>query len=130
LNKPGKTRFGIIFNTDPSYKGGQHWISLYCNLDPKKPNYGIYFYDSVATPAPREVKTFMAKVAAQVKNKAFEVKENKIQKQYDNYECGVFSMVFITQCLKHIKFDTICRKMKTDSGMNKLRDILYRPNIE
>lgn len=128
-----KTSFGVVFNTDPSYKGGQHWISLFCNFNPKKKNYGIYFYDSVASPAPREVKAFMTKIEDQVKTlnikKKFEKKENKIQKQFDNYDCGMFSIVFITQCLKNkYTYDYICKNMHRDEKVNKLRDVLYRPN--
>ena len=125
-----KTRFGIVFNTDPSTRGGQHWIMIYCNLDSKKPNYGIYFYDSVASPAPHQVKTFMKKIVGQVPEEnrsAFECKENKIQRQYSNYDCGMFCIVFLTQCLKNIKFDIICKNMYTDEKINSLRKVLYRP---
>lgn len=125
-----KKRFGIVFNTDPSTRGGEHWISLYCNLNSKRPNYGIYFYDSVGNSAPREVKQFMDKVVKQVADPKFKSHENTIQKQYDNYDCGVYSIVFLTQCLKNIKFEEICKRMKNDEGVNKLRDILYRPNIK
>lgn len=125
-----KKRFGIVFNTDPSTQGGEHWISLYCNLNKSKPNYGIYFYDSVGSRAPREVNEFMNKVVAQVGDDEFKSHVNKIQKQFDNYDCGVYSIVFLTQCLKNIKFEEICDRMKNDEGVNKLRDILYRPNIK
>ena len=27
-----QTKIGIVFNTDPSTKGGQHWISLYVDV--------------------------------------------------------------------------------------------------
>jgi hypothetical protein len=128
-------RFGIVFNTDDSHSGGAHWISLYCNLNPKKPNYGIYFYDSVASRAPGEVKDFMSKIVEQVKTyhlpkaEQFEKKENKIQRQFSNYDCGVFSIVIQTQLLKGVVFDVLCKKMKTDRYINSLRNILYRPNI-
>jgi hypothetical protein len=122
-----KTRFGIVFNTDTSQGSGSHWISIYCNLNPKKPNYGIYFYDSVANPCPRQIKTFMKKVVDQVNDPKFESKENNIQSQFKGSECGVFSIVFLTQCLKNIKFDEICKKMGNDDHVNKLRKILYRP---
>jgi hypothetical protein len=129
IKKFKKTSFGVVFNTDPSYKGGQHWISLFCNLNPKKKNYGIYFYDSVASPAPKEVKAFMTKIQNQVNDPKFEKLENKIQKQYDNYDCGTFSIVFITQCLKNkYSYDYICKHMHQDEKVNKLRDVLYRPN--
>ena len=53
---------------------------------------------------------------------------NKIQKKFDNYDCGVFSEVFLTQILKDIPFDVICQKMKTDREINALRDVLYTPS--
>ena len=31
-----KTKLGIVFNTDPHYKSGQHWISLYIDLSRRK----------------------------------------------------------------------------------------------
>jgi len=30
--KNGKTKIGIIFNLDPHYKGGSHWVSLFINI--------------------------------------------------------------------------------------------------
>ena len=120
-------RFGVVFNTDKSYRSGQHWISLYCCLNPKNMNYGIYFYDSVANPAPKEVKEFMERVVKQVGDERFKAYENRVQKQYDNYDCGVYSCVFLTQCLKNVAFKTICARMHTDKGVNALRDVLYRP---
>lgn len=122
-----KTRFGIVFNTDPSTAQGQHWETCYCNLNPKKPNYGIYFYDSVANPCPRQIKTFMKKIVDQVNDPKFESKENKIQKQASDFDCGMFCIVFLTQCLKNIKFDEICKRMHTDKKINELRRVLYRP---
>jgi hypothetical protein len=134
-----KKRFGIIFNTDPSTAGGSHWIGLYCNLNPLKPNYGIYYYDSVANPTPNEVVNFMKLVSKQVddlklkthktfQNKNFEFKENKIQRQFSNYDCGCYQLIFQTQCLKNIPFNVICNRMNTDNAVNRFRNILYRPN--
>ena len=34
--KRGKTKIGIIFNTDPHDKPGQHWISMFINIKKKK----------------------------------------------------------------------------------------------
>jgi len=124
-------RFAIVLNTDYHDEPGSHWVSIYCNFNPKKPNYGIYYYDSVASEPQREVVAFMDKVAAQVPKggKPFEKKQNRIQKQFKNTECGAFSIIFLTQCLKNIPFDYICRHMRTDDEINKLRDVLYSPNL-
>lgn len=124
-----KKRFGIVFNTDDSKSPGMHWISLYCNLDKRHKNFGVYFYDSVANPAPREVKAFMKKIVAQVNDPAFESKENKAQRQFGNNQCGIFSVVFLTQCLKNVKFEELCKRMRRDKDMERFRDVLYRPNL-
>lgn len=129
-----KKRFAMVLNLDDHTQSGSHWVSVYCNLDPKKPNFGIYYYDSVAYPPPKEVRAFFKRIHDQVKThfqesiaKRFEVKHNTIQKQFKNTECGMFSIVFLTQMLKNIEFDYVCAHMRKDDGINEIRDIVYRP---
>ena len=130
-----KKRFGMVLNLDRHDQSGSHWVALYCGLDPKKPNFGVYYYDSVAYAPPKQVAAFMKLVEKQIISeygdvigKRFAMRYNKIQKQFDNYDCGVFSEVFLTQILKHITFDDICKRMKTDHEINLLRDVLYTPS--
>lgn len=123
-----KTQFAIVLNLDYHNQPGSHWVSIYCNLDPKKNNFGIYYYDSVANEPPKEALEFMYLVKSQIKKPNFELKYNKIQKQFDNYDCGMFSIIFLTQCLKYISFDYICKNMKTDKEINELRDVIYHPS--
>lgn len=131
VRKFDKKRFAIVFNTDPSYKGGQHWICVFCDLRPKSKNYGIYYYDSVANAPPREITEFMARTVDQVGDIKFKAYENKVQRQFSNYDCGVFVQVFITQMLKNIhKFKYVCEHMHKDKEINKIRDVLYRPNLK
>lgn len=130
-----KKRFAMVLNLDKHDQSGSHWVAVYCGLDSKQKNFGIYYYDSVGYSPPKQVGAFMKLVEKQVVDiygkeigKRFAMRYNKIQKQFDNYDCGVFSEVFITQILKHIAFDDICKRMKTDHEINKLRDILYTPS--
>jgi hypothetical protein len=130
-----KKRFGMILNLDRHDQSGSHWVALYCGLSPRKKNFGIYYYDSVSNRPPKEVWQFMKGVEKQAyemfsKKVAdrFAIRYNKIQKQFDNYDCGVFSEVFLTQVLRNIPFDVICQKMKTDREINMLRDVLYTPS--
>lgn len=127
-----KKRFAFVLNLDYHDEPGSHWVSVYCNLDYRKKNFGIYYYDSVANEPTSEVEAFMHKVQEQVTkymlprvSKRFQVKYNKIQKQFKDTECGMFSIIFLTQCLKHITFDFICKHMRTDDEINKLRDVVY-----
>jgi hypothetical protein len=131
----GKKRFGMVLNLDRHDQSGSHWVALYCNLSSRRKNFGIYYYDSVSNTPPKEVAEFMKGVEKQTyevfsKKVAdrFAMRYNKIQKQFDNYDCGVFSEVFLTQILKDIPFDIICKKMKTDREINALRDVLYTPS--
>lgn len=128
LQKTNKPKFGMILNLDPHYKGGSHWVSMYACLDPQSINYGIHYYDSVATPPPKEAIDFMKLVKKQVKDRKFNIKVNTIQKQTKGTECGMFSIVFLTQCLKNVPFKTICKRMMTDDDINKLRDVIYTPS--
>lgn len=133
--KKKKDHFAFVLNLDYHYESGSHWIAVYANLNPKKNNFGIYYYDSVANPPTKEVKTFATSIVSQVNQyykpniaKNFKTQYNVKQKQFKNTECGIFSMVFITQMLKYIDFHYICNYMKKDDQMNDIRDILYRPN--
>lgn len=134
--KSDKNEFGFVLNLDFHNESGSHWVSVYCNLDPSKNNFGIYYYDSVANVPTTEMNVFSNKVLSQVKSHygseiadRFIIEYNKKQKQFKNTECGVFSMVFLTQMLKSIDFDFVCQHMKKDDDMNAIRDILYRPNM-
>lgn len=132
----GKKRFGMVLNLDRHDQSGSHWVAFYCNMNPRKKNFGVYYYDSVAMQPPKEVATFMKSIekdAYTVFSKKvadrFAMRYNKVQKQFSNYDCGVFSEVFLTQVLKDVPFDDICRRMHTDDQINKLRDVLYTPSL-
>lgn len=135
LLQNGKKRFAMVLNLDRHDQSGSHWVALYCNLSPRKPNFGVYYYDSVAHPPSHEVVSFMKQVFMQVQSvypqktaKKFAIKYNQVQKQFKNTECGMFSMVFLTQCLKHKEFQEICQGMRKDDAIQELRNVLYRPS--
>lgn len=130
-------RFAFVLNLDRHDQSGSHWVAVYCGLDPKKPNFGVYYYDSVAHEPGPEVVSFMKQMYIQVQQvfpssigKTFALKFNQVQKQFKNTECGMFSIVFITQCLKHRAFKDICLLMRKDDAIQELRDVLYRPSLK
>lgn len=76
--KKGIRKIGIVFNLDPHYKSGSHWVSLYINLN----NGGIYYFDSYGTIPKDEIKNLMEKIRIQgnnlLKNKFININnENK-----------------------------------------------------
>lgn len=104
--KNGYKKIGFVFNTDPHYKSGEHWISLFINLR----TYEIFFFDSAGDKIPKEIKHFVDRVIQQGQqlipplNIKFE--QNTKTHQYSSTECGMYALYFIINMLK----DTITSK--------------------
>jgi hypothetical protein len=65
--------------------------------------------------------------AEQINNlKKFNIKYNKVQQQYKDSECGVYSVNFIIRLLEGESFDNICNNITYDDKMNKNRKIYFR----
>jgi len=99
--KNGKTKIGIIFNTDPHNKPGQHWISMFINIKKKH----IFFFDSTGDGASKEIMTLVDRVTEQGQQLnpkiQFQFDSNKgIEHQYGNTECGIYSLFFIVHMLE------------------------------
>ena len=54
----GKTKIGIIFNTDKHTGKGVHWLSLFINI--KKGE--LFFYDSAGELPSKEIKTLIYRI--------------------------------------------------------------------
>ena len=124
----GKFKFGIIFNLDPHYKNGSHWVSLFINTKKKK----IFFFDSVGTKIPRQIMKFVNKVIEQGKQIKpepinFVFDENyPVEHQYKNTECGVYSIFFISHMLEDKFTEHYLKKhVLKDGYMEKFRKIYF-----
>jgi hypothetical protein len=131
LMKKGKTMIGIIFNTDPDNKPGQHWISMFINIKKKT----IFFFDSTGDPAPHEVMALVKRIQKQglaLKNPIkFKFDSNKgVEHQYGNTECGVYSIYFIVHMLEN---KTTEHYLKThilkDEYIQKFRKIYFNDSL-
>lgn len=102
VNKQGvHTKIGVIFNTDPHYKSGEHWVSLFVDL---KRDLVVYF-DSAGDDIPKEIMTLVERIQKQGKEsnpiRDFKfIKNHPVQHQKKNTECGMYSLYFIIQMLK------------------------------
>ena len=72
LHNSGIRKIGIIFNLDPHYLGGSHWVSLFLDMNTA----GIYFFDSVGKPPPQEVQVLMSRLKNQGNKLILEKKLN------------------------------------------------------
>jgi len=126
LIKNKKYKLGAIFNLDKHTQSGSHWVSLFINLNEKSKNYGCYYYDSNGKNAPLEVKDFVSKVIKdrlEISNNKMEFYQNNVKHQFENSECGMFSLYFMDQSLKNISFKNfISKKYLNDNFVFKLRN--------
>ena len=125
FSKLGKvTDVGIVYNLDPHYKGGSHWVALHVN----KKQRSIDYYDSYGSPPPPEIDSFMKKIEKDMARGGIKMKRdyNKVRHQFGNSECGVFSMNFIIEKLKGHTLKYISQKPIDDEQMNEMRNYLYR----
>ena len=129
--KRGKTKIGIIFNTDPHYRGGEHWISMFINIKKKQ----IFFFDSVGDKIPNEVKTLVDRIIEQgdkLKNKIhFTFDQNyPVEHQYGNTECGIYSLFFIVHMLEDKITDNYLKThILKDEYMSKFRKIYFNDKL-
>ena len=124
--KRNKNKIGIILNTDPHYKDGEHWISLFINI---KKKYIIYF-DSNGNPPPNEVKELITKITKQGKQIGidFYVLINKLEHQKTESECGMYCLYFIIQMLKDKNNDYFLKNKIPDEEVFKLRKKYFNVN--
>lgn len=124
-----KKQFGIVFNLDKHDGPGTHWVSLFCDLDPKSKKYGVYFYDSGGHKPRKSIHDFMKKIKP--KDSSFKLGWNRKTQQFQNTECGMFSMLFLILCLEnpnetYLKTKSRIATDNRDERVNTMRDVLYR----
>jgi hypothetical protein len=141
---------GMVINLDPHNKPGSHWVSLYANLDKNQ----MYFFDSFGKKPRKKIKTFINKITKymyqkkynkqlpinkvlkNIKNNnniqeidnlnTFDIRYNQIQHQFEDTECGVYSINFIIRLVGGETFDDITNNIKNDDFMNNCRKSYFQ----
>jgi hypothetical protein len=128
--KKGHTKIGVIFNLDPHYKGGSHWVSLFINIKNKT----IFYFDSAGEAIPEQIKKFVDSVIVQGHKLSSPInfkfdQNNPVEHQYGNTECGVYSIFFIIHMLEDkITGHYLKTHMLKDEYMQQFRNIFYNKN--
>lgn len=122
----GIRKIGMIFNLDPHYKGGSHWVSLFVDLDD---NY-IFFLDSNGVKIPKEIKALVKRLQKQAKDglhKKLKFIDNApMEHQHENTECGIYSLYNIISLLTKQKSPRqIKNKRIPDADMEEFRSIFF-----
>lgn len=115
----GKTKIGIIYNLDPHYKNGSHWVANFIDLDKNR----TYYFDSYGMEAPHQIQKFMQWLTLQ--EPKMKLAYNARRFQFKGSECGMYSMYFIIRMLMGEDFLHFCRRAPRDGAMLYLRNWLF-----
>jgi hypothetical protein len=148
VEKEGKHKIGMVINLDEHTQGGSHWVALFTDL--KKGQ--IYYFDSFAKKPHKRTRKFINKIVKYLyrkkynkdikinnllkkvgggKNipddlKSFDIRYNTKQHQFNNSECGVYSINFVVRLVRGETFDEITQNITKDDAMNKCRASYFR----
>lgn len=154
LIKNKKYKLGLVINLDEHNQSGSHWVSLYTNLlnneifffdsVGKKPGYKIKKFVNIITNFLYKKKhnesINIGKIIGHIKKKTsqkyvsmlrnklkdFNIKYNNIQHQFEDSECGVYSINFIIRLTKGESFDDIINNVTPDEKINRCRETYFR----
>lgn len=117
--RQGTKSIGIIYNLDPHFKDGSHWVANYIDI----PQHKCYYFDSYGYEPPKQIAIFMKWLTTQ--DPKMKLMYNARRFQHLGSECGMYSMYFIIRMLAGDMFRPFCRKQPRDSIMLDLRDWLF-----
>ena len=122
INK--KHKIGMIFNLDPHYKGGSHWVALFVDLDKDF----IFYFDSNGDKIPKRIKVLVDRITEQGRklNKNFEFMSNEGKvHQYKDGQCAVYALYFIIELLKGTKKPEYFKKNRVPDELMKSYRLKY-----
>jgi len=115
----GKKYIGIVYNLDPHYKGGSHWVANFIDIGRQK----CYYFDSYGMKPPKQVYAFMQWLGIQKPQICLGWNGRRFQ--YSDSECGMYSMYFIERMLAGEPFLKFCRRAPPDRFMLDMRDWMF-----
>ncbi len=119
LKRGGKKYIGFVFNLDPHFRNGSHWVSMMLDMARRECN----FFDSYGyEPHPlisRLMKSF------KIQDPGLNLNYNARRFQFGESECGMYSIYFIATMLGGERFKKFVKAGVPDSEMNKLRHWVF-----
>ena len=117
--KNGTQYIGIIYNLDPHFKDGSHWVANFIDI----PKHQCYYFDSYGYEPPKQVARFMKWLTTQ--DPQMKLSYNAHRFQHKDSECGMYSLYFIIRMLMGDQFKPFCRREPPDSTMLDFRSWLF-----
>jgi len=117
----GVKSIGIVYNLDPHYKSGSHWVANYIDIEGNT----CYYFDSYGVEPPQQVATFMKWLSSHNPSNPMKLQYNKRRLQFSDTECGMYCIYMIIRMLEGDKFLQITRRKPKDSDMLDFRDWIF-----
>lgn len=115
----GVKSIGLVYNLDPHFKSGSHWVANYIDIA----NHKCYYFDSYGVEPPPQVATFMKWLTTQDPQMKLEYNKRDLQKS--NTECGMFCLYVIARLIEGDAFVEITRRQPSDGDMMDDRRWLF-----
>jgi hypothetical protein len=118
-------KIGLVFNLDEHNQPGSHWVAFL--VDNKMGT--LEYYDSVGKLPNKNIQTFINEMSEYLKKNGYNYNKlyNTKKHQYENTECGVYSIYFLIQRLFGFDFEYVTKKVVKDKQMNRFRNVIFRP---
>jgi hypothetical protein len=117
--KNGTKYIGIVYNLDPHFKNGSHWVANFIDI----PKHKCYYFDSYGYEPPKQVARFMKWLTTQ--DPKMQLSYNAHRFQHKDSECGMYSLYFIIRMLMGDQFRPFCRREPPDSTMLHFRNWIF-----
>ena len=117
--KQGTKSIGIIYNLDPHFQDGSHWVANYIDI----PKHTCYYFDSYGYAPPKQIATFMKWLTTQ--DPQMKLMYNARRFQHLGSECGMYSLYFLIRMLSGDRFRPFCKRQPRDSVMLDFRDWIF-----
>lgn len=124
----GINQFGFIFNTDPHYKGGEHWVALYVNGETGE----ITYMDSYGDEPPPEVNKLTSRIANQFSALGLPASVDSTGKRHQlgESECGMYCLFFIMSLLRADMRPSDFKEHRiSDNDVRKLREVYFNKTV-
>lgn len=115
----GTTGIGIVYNLDPHFKSGSHWVATYIDLKNSK----CIYFDSYGLAPPPQVARFMKWLTTQ--DPAMTLTYNARRLQYKNTECGMYCLYFLIRMILGDELVDFSRRKPRDEDMLQFRHWLF-----
>lgn len=115
----GIHRLGSIYNLDPHYKDGSHWVASWINLQKKE----VCYFDSYGIKPPQQIARFMRSLTIQ--DPTLKLAFNARRFQFQGSECGMYCLYFLISMLEGMAFKQFCQHAVADDEMVRLRKWLF-----